>query len=124
MSKSSKSSSSKSAHVAVQQVETPAAVQQAPAPAATQAVEAPKAKKLRYAPVQVLANPDWVITSVAANPKRPGSKAHAKYSLFEIGLSIKQVEEKFVAAGYQRLKARNELRWDLEHGFITVEPKA
>lgn len=97
-------------------------VQDTPAPEAKVEEAKPvKAKGKRYASLAVLANPDAVITSVAPNPKKAGSKAFDKYALFEVGLTVKQVEEKFVANHWGRMKARNELRWDIEHGYITLE---
>lgn len=100
--------------VVTQQVTAPEA------PAQEEAKPA-KAKSKRYASIAVLANPDAIITSVAPNPKKAGSKAFDKYALFEVGLSVKQIEEKFVANHWGRMKARNELRWDIEHGYVTLE---
>jgi hypothetical protein len=103
--------------------------QETPAPESqeTPAVETPevettaKPAKKRYASIAVLANPNAVITKLAPNPKRdPNSKTHKKYNLFKVGLSVKEVEEAFVAAGWPRMKARNQLRWDIEHGYVEL----
>jgi hypothetical protein len=91
----------------------------------TPAVEAPaKPAKKRYASIAVLANLNAVITKLAPNPKRdPNSKTHRKYNLFKVGMSVKEVEEAFVAAGWPRMKARNQLRWDIEHGYVELGVK-
>jgi hypothetical protein len=105
---------------AVESQETPATeTQEAPA------VEAPaKPAKKRYASIAVLANPNAVITYLAPNPKRnPDSKTHKKYNLFQVGMSVKEVEEAFVAHNWGRMKARNQLRWDIEHGYVQLEVK-
>jgi hypothetical protein len=88
----------------------------------TPAVEAPaKPAKKRYANIAVLANPNAVITYLAPNPKRnPNSKTHRKYNLFKVGMSVKEVEEAFVANNWPRMKARNQLRWDIEHGYVEL----
>jgi hypothetical protein len=89
------------------------------------AVDTPaKAAKKRYANIAVLSNPNAVITYLAPNPKRdPNSKTHRKYNLFRVGMSVKEVEEAFVANNWPRMKARNQLRWDIEHGYVTLGVK-
>jgi hypothetical protein len=77
-------------------------------------------KAPRYAPVALIANPNAVITVVVPNPKLPGSKAHAKFACFQSGQTITQFTAAIVAAGFKSIKARNELRWSLAHGFITL----
>jgi hypothetical protein len=65
-----------------------------------------------------------VITYLAPNPKRdPNSKTHRKYALFRVGMSVKEVEEAFVANNWPRMKARNQLRWDIEHGYVQLGVK-
>jgi hypothetical protein len=88
-------------------------------------VEAPaKPAKKRYASIKVLSDPNAVITYLAPNPKRdPNSKTHRKYSLFKLGMSVKEVEEAFVANNWPRMKARNQLRWDIEHGYVELGVK-
>jgi hypothetical protein len=100
---------------AVESQETPAA--ETPAP------ETPaKPAKKRYANIAVLANPNAIITHlVQPNPKRdPNSKTYRKYALFKVGMSVKEVEEAFVANNWPRMKARNQLRWDIEHGYVEL----
>jgi hypothetical protein len=98
--------------------ETPVApvVDETPAPA--------KAAKKRYASIAVLSNPNAVITYLAPNPKRnPESRTFKKYALFEVGMSVKEIEELFVAKNWGRMKARNQLRWDIEHGYVVLGVK-
>jgi hypothetical protein len=77
-------------------------------------------KAPRYAPVALIANPNAVINVLVPNPKLPGSKAHAKFSCYQSGQTIAQFTAAIVAAGFKSIKARNTLRWDLSHGFITL----
>ena len=46
------------------------------------------------------------------NPKRPGTKARARFDLYEDGMTVQQ----FLAAGGQRV----DINWDKKHGFIEV----
>jgi hypothetical protein len=47
------------------------------------------------------------------NPKKPGSAAHAKFSLYRVGMSI----DEFIAAG----GTMADVKWDTERGFIRME---
>lgn len=88
---------------------------------ATPAQVEAKAKAKRYASVAVLANPNAVISYlVSPNPRKPGTKSAAKFALFEVGMSVAQVEAKFVEARFGKGKARNQLRWDIEHGYVAL----
>jgi hypothetical protein len=111
----------------VESQETPTPESQETAPAMNGPVaEAPaKPAKKRYASIAVLANPNAVITHlVQPNPKKnPASKTYAKYALFKVGMSVKEVEEAFVAHNWPRMKARNQLRWDIEHGYVELGVK-
>ena len=53
-----------------------------------------------------------VIAEVAPNTKRPGTKAHAAYSLYVPGQTVGD----YLRAGGRRV----ELSWDLERGFVTL----
>jgi hypothetical protein len=103
---------------AVESQETPAAE----APAVVVEETPAKPAKKRYANIAVLANPNAIITHlVQPNPKRdPNSKTYRKYALFKVGMSVKEVEEAFVANNWPRMKARNQLRWDIEHGYVEL----
>ena len=54
-----------------------------------------------------------VITSIAPNPKKPGSKAYARYSLYSEGMTVQQ----YLVAGGES----SDIRYDVEHGFIKVD---
>lgn len=57
-----------------------------------------------------------VITQVTTNPKRAGSAAHARYSLYRPGMTVGQ----YVAAGGRI----GDLRWDTKMKFIRVAASA
>lgn len=112
--------SKKSARVvAPQQVEVAPEVAVVETPVVETPVEA-KAKKARYAPTSVLVD-NAVITVVKANPKRVGSKAHARYAQFHrAGQTVAEYIAANKAANMSGMLARNDLRWDLEHGHIEI----
>jgi hypothetical protein len=121
-----KSATTQAPQVEAATVEAPATstVEGIEAPAAAPAVEAPvtsKPKAVRYAPLSVLANPNAVLTAVVPNPHKPTSLSFKKYGLFEVGLTIAQIEAKFVEHNWPRQKARNQLRWDFAHKHIVIE---
>jgi hypothetical protein len=79
-----------------------------------------KAKKRRYAPTSVLVD-SAVITSVKANPKRVGSRSFDRYAKFyRVGMTVAEYIADNKAAGLPGMLARNDLRWDLEHGHIEI----
>jgi hypothetical protein len=122
-SKTKKSAPTQAPQVEAATVEAPvtSTVEGIEAPAATPAVEVPaKPAKLRYAPLAVLSNPNAVITALVPNPHKVGSKSFAKYGLFEVGLTIAQIEAKFVEHNWPRQKARNQLRWDFARQYVTI----
>lgn len=85
----------------------------------TPVVEA-KAKKARYAPTSVLVDAA-VITAVKANPKRVGSKAYDRYARFhKEGQTVAEYIAANKEANFSGMLARNDLRWDLEHGHIEI----
>jgi hypothetical protein len=100
--------------------ETPA-VETSVAPA----VEAPaKTKKVRYAPKSVLQD-SAVIRLLKPNAKGDSSKSKSAERFNRLHKDTQTVAE-YIAAhkeAYQSgaMLARNDLRWDLEHGFITIE---
>lgn len=53
-----------------------------------------------------------VIMTVKDNPKAPGSKAHARYALYRVGMTV----DEFLKAGGRK----PDINYDLKHGFITV----
>lgn len=54
-----------------------------------------------------------VITSVAPNPKRPGSAAATRYALYRVGMTVTE-------ALWLGLR-QDDIRHDAERGFITLE---
>lgn len=52
------------------------------------------------------------IVSVAPNPKKVGSASHARYALYEVGMTVSQ----FVAAG----GTTADVAWDTNKGFIVL----
>lgn len=54
-----------------------------------------------------------IITVVVPNPKKPGTKAHHRYSLYQTGMTVQQ----YLAAGGES----SDIRYDVNHGFITVD---
>jgi hypothetical protein len=92
-------------------------------PVVTTAASVP-VKTPRYAPVALIANPNAVITVLCPNPKLPGSLAHAKFACFKSGQTVTEFTAAIVAAGFKSIKARNELRWSLAHGFISLTASA
>ena len=55
-----------------------------------------------------------------ANPKRSGSKAHARYELYQKATTLDEFFE--IVAANESLKkyARADLRYDQEHGFLIL----
>jgi hypothetical protein len=54
-----------------------------------------------------------VITNVVPNPKKPGSASHIRFSRYVAGMTVDEA----LLAGVTSA----DIRWDVEHGFITVE---
>jgi hypothetical protein len=87
------------------------------APAVSNATVA-AAKQARYAPATAIL-PNAVITYVAPNSKK--GKSAARYAQFyKVGLTVEQFVASYKAAGLKGMLARADLRWDLQHGFITL----
>jgi hypothetical protein len=57
---------------------------------------------------------------VAANPKKPGSKSAARFSLYQTGQSVAAYVAACVAAGQSQRNATADLAWDVKHGFIKL----
>ncbi len=55
----------------------------------------------------------WLIKlKVSRNPKRPGSKAHARFRLYRDGMSVGE----FLDAG----GTMSDVRWNIGHGYLCV----
>jgi hypothetical protein len=77
---------------------------------------------IRYAPADILDNLNAIIATVRPNPKRPGTKCYYRYGRFHlVGITIGQYIASYVAVGLSVKLARNDLRWDWQHKFITLK---
>ena len=85
-------------------------------PAATKAEPAKSAIKARAFP-----DTAKIVVVSEANPKRPGTKAHAKWALYKGCKTVAEVIAAFVAKGHAKRRALSALRWDEGHGFIEIE---
>lgn len=56
---------------------------------------------------------EMIVHLLVENPKRPGSKARARFAGYVDGMTIAQA----IAAGLNR----DDFRWDTDHGFISIE---
>jgi hypothetical protein len=76
------------------------------------------AKQAKYASVAAIPG-NAVISSFVANPKK--GKSAVRYAQFyKVGITVDQFVAAYKAAGLAGVMARNDLRWDLQHGFITL----
>jgi hypothetical protein len=76
------------------------------------------AKQARYASVASIPG-SAVITGFVPNPKK--GKSAVRYGQFyKVGLTVDQFVAAYKAANLPGVLARNDLRWDLQHGFITL----
>jgi hypothetical protein len=57
-----------------------------------------------------------VIKVLVSNPKREGSKAHARFALYRTGMTVAE----YRAAVGDATNARADLAWDVRHKFITI----
>jgi hypothetical protein len=112
---------------AEQIAETPVVETQSVAPEIQSAETKPaetKAKKVRYAPKSVLQDAA-VIRLLKPNAKGESGKSKAAERFNRLHKETQTVAE-YIAAhkeAYQTgaMLARNDLRWDFEHGFISIE---
>jgi hypothetical protein len=106
------------AEVATQEVAT----QEVATPEVAVVETATKAKPVRYAPASILENDQAVVTSFISNPKVAGKLSHARYAkYYRVGITIAQFVAAYKADNLPGVLARNDLRWDFQHGFITLE---
>jgi hypothetical protein len=83
-----------------------------------------KPKKVRYAPKSVLQD-SAIVRLLKPNAKGESSKSKSAERFNRLHKEVQTVAE-YIAAhkeAYQSgaMLARNDLRWDLEHGFISIE---
>jgi hypothetical protein len=87
-----------------------------PAPVAA----TPKVVVAKYAAPATIANMAAVITA-KPNPKQPSGAAFGRYAKFYTpGVTVGEFIAAYKAAGLSTTLARADLRWDLQHGFITL----
>lgn len=85
---------------------------------AAKAAKAPKATGKR-GPPPVHADDDVISVMCGKNPKRPGSSAHERFSLYRDGMTVKEYLEACAALqGGSPAKYRMDLHWDHERHFI------
>jgi len=95
---------------------------QAPAPEqAAPATQAP-AKMVRYAARNW--GSDWVVTTLVNNPKRPGSKSHARWAACHGPAGSTQTVAQYVKAVGNATLANADLRWGMapQRGFYRIDP--
>lgn len=97
---------------------------EAPAPEAVKVKKTraakPKAEKTEGRAPRVSASETAVISAVCANPKKPGSRAYERFSLYAAGQSVKDFIAACIKAGFAEREARADISWDRRKGFITV----
>jgi hypothetical protein len=74
--------------------------------------EEPKAEAKKRGPAAQYAD-DMVITVLVANPKRPNSKAFARFALYATGMTVREA----MTAGLRR----DDFRWDVMHAHIEIK---
>ena len=96
--------------------ETPAPAKKEPKEKAapTKTEEKPEVKA-RYAPKGTISDPTKQRITVLAksNPKRPGTKCYTWFSWYKSGMTVAQYFEKGGRADH--------IRWDVQHGFISLK---
>jgi hypothetical protein len=83
------------------------------------AVKAPAAAKPAATKVGAAHEIQLLATS---NPKKPGTKAHARFALYKGAKNVGEYLDKVEAAGFQRKEGLADLAWDAKHGFIVLHP--
>ena len=68
--------------------------------------------------------PETVIAAVVENPKKPGSRAHARFALYRAGATVQDFVSACVAAGFPASEANADISWDRRKGFIKIEEAA
>ncbi len=81
----------------------------------------PRAEKAEAPAKRARIEEEAVIVTVIANPKREGSRAHARFALYREGQTVKEFMDACVAAGFPAAEAKTDISWDRRHGFIKVE---
>ena len=72
-------------------------------------------------PARIKVAPSAKIVAVVENPKKAGSKAHARFALYRVGATTSEFVAACVAAGFPEKEAVADLGWDRRKGFIKLE---
>jgi hypothetical protein len=103
-----------------QVTEQPATVEQVITTAPVTEQPAPKAKKLKYAPVQTIANTAAVLLWVKPNTKKGASRArYDRYYVGKEGSTVAQILQAY-SDHNEKSFGRIDLRWDIEHQNIGI----
>lgn len=78
----------------------------------TVAKKAAKAELKKVVRATRFADAAKITVKVAENPKRKGTKAHAKFAKYKSGETVKQHLDRGVR--------RSSLRYDVAHGYISI----
>jgi len=113
-----------------QQQKTPASQKPSAAPNATRAQmvandkaakEAKEAKPAKEPKVDpILAKKILIKTEGGKNPKREGSKSHARFALYKNNQTVADYIDLAVKGGQSRRSARADIAWDQQHKFIEL----
>lgn len=63
---------------------------------------------------------DRVLSTVAPNPKKPGSKAHSVYACYVQGQTVREFVAAVVATGKPEKEALDNLKYDISRGFVQL----
>lgn len=66
-------------------------------------------------------NPASIIATVVENPKKAGSRSHARFALYRAGATVQDFIDACVAAGFPAKEANADISWDRRKGFITIK---
>lgn len=110
---------------ATAEVEAPEPVEPGPAPTVAPAAPRPPVAVRRTTNTALARRgrapkfaDNWVILSVAPNPRHPSYASFARYALYVPGMTV--LDYLTLAGGRDRLV---DLRWDVAHGFIVIGPQ-
>lgn len=63
--------------------------------------------------IRMMENKEGVKYGPDSNPKRPGSAGHARFAMYEDGMTVQQALDKGIWSA--------DITWDLERSFIRIE---
>jgi hypothetical protein len=52
------------------------------------------------------------VSAISANPKRPGTKAHERFALYEVGKTVRQLLEAGLTVA--------DIKWDTDRGYVSL----